>query len=330
MLYANQLRGNHGTGVFYNNSKKKQSAILKMAEPASTFINTQIWGKKEEIIFKNSTFVVGHNRYATMGKHIYKDTYPFREGNITLVHNGTLTSHKDLADVEIDSHAICHSIASIGAKETIAKIKGAFALVWYNKDENTLSLIRNVQRPLHLIETAGCWFISSELELAQWVCKRNMIPIVSFKLLPAGDLHTVNLDTLTIEQETIPMYVEKYDYPYQKTVWDKTWEKDYTKKHTYSTDNLWVGKNVTLEPVSIEYTGKIPYLLCYDNDVYSNIEVRFYHINVEFLEELEMSDTIAGYISSEVSHPQQGHYYTVRDVKIVTNVTPMMKLIGVQ
>lgn len=175
LLYADQLRGNDGTGMFFN-SKLGEPNIntLKYHAPSSEFVDSKEYDTAIRVAFKQGNFLVGHNRSATKGKINQECTHPFREKHITLVHNGTLLSHKELnKDYEVDSRAICYSIAKRGYKETLKTIEGAFALIWFDSKEGTLNICRNVQRPLHIIETPDCYIISSELELGQWIAKRN-------------------------------------------------------------------------------------------------------------------------------------------------------------
>ena len=153
---------------------------------------------------KISTFLIGHNRAATKGNKVWKDTHPFREGPITLVHNGTLSSHKDIADVDVDSHAICVGIAERGYEETLKTIDGAFALVWYNSDEEKLYLVRNNLRPLFLVETQGYYILCSENALGVWIAERNNTKVLGVIEVEAGQLHVFDKkDMKTFTKEKV-------------------------------------------------------------------------------------------------------------------------------
>lgn len=178
LLYAGQLRGVDGTGMFYA-KKGKAVRIIKAPEPSSFFMSSPAFGKGMKEVFDDARFVVGHNRAATKGTIDFDCTHPFNEGNITLVHNGTLWSHKDLyKDAKVDSHAICHSINEIGYKETLKKVDGAFALIWYDSSDKKLRIARNDQRPLYIIEGKQIWILVSELEMGLWIMKRNQLEII--------------------------------------------------------------------------------------------------------------------------------------------------------
>lgn len=207
MLLVDQIRGQDGTGIFYNN-KRGNSGIstLKGAVDSTKFTASKDFSKAMDDAYKNANFIIGHNRASTRGGNTNKNTHPFREKHITLIHNGTLNTQKELhATVEVDSHAICHSIAEEGAIETLKKINGAFALVWFDSKQGRLFFCRNWQRPLHVVETANSFYIASEPEMVEWLLKRNNGPkiIQQYEVKPL-ELHSVGVhDTSNIKKETV-------------------------------------------------------------------------------------------------------------------------------
>jgi hypothetical protein len=130
-----------------------------------------------------------------------------------LVHNGTLKTQKELHETYVvDSHAICASIATRGAKETLALIDGAFSLVWFDSRDRSLNICRNYERPLNIIETEGCHIICSEEDMGRWIAKRNnMIIKKSISVVPET-LYKFNLEDMTIYHEEHVEY--KKDPPY--------------------------------------------------------------------------------------------------------------------
>lgn len=171
MLYANALRGVDSTGVFGIN-KYGNLKMIKAAQCAAEFQKTKTYSNFSDSIFKDFRVVVGHNRATTKGATTDKNAHPFIEDHICLIHNGTLTSHKHLADTEVDSHAICTSISKVGYKETIPNIFGAFALVWYDAKDTKLYIVRNKERPLWIMDTPTTQFIASEPSMMQWLFSR--------------------------------------------------------------------------------------------------------------------------------------------------------------
>lgn len=225
LLYADQLRGSDGTGIFFNNKLgEPYISTLKYHAPSSKFIDSKEYDNAINVAFKKANFLVGHNRSATKGKINFECTHPFRENNITLVHNGTLLSHKELnADYEVDSRAICYSMAKKGYKETLRTIDGAFALIWFNSKEGTLNICRNIQRPLYMIETSDCYIIVSELELGEWIAKRNNKHVIKSLFVPTETLYKFDIKDMSnyvtekLEYKKYKPPVYQYESSYQGT-----------------------------------------------------------------------------------------------------------------
>ena len=201
LLYAGQLRGSDGTGVFYNSGNEVYT--LKSPIKSSDFLGDPKVKKAMDSLTIRSTFVVGHNRSATKGGTTYLNTHPHLYKHIVLIHNGTLYSHKELADVESDSLAICKSIVEIGAEKTLEKIHGSFALVWYNTKEKTINICRNTERPLYLLEINNCYVIASEPKMAEWIIDRNKFHITSCISFIAGTLYKYSQDSFNLTNSII-------------------------------------------------------------------------------------------------------------------------------
>ncbi|MFW3388022.1 UNVERIFIED_CONTAM: hypothetical protein RF648_18655, partial [Kocuria sp. CPCC 205274] len=173
LLYCDIVRGDHSTGVYsgfsFDPKEPVEVKIRKAAVPADVFIRKKgLWDEvKEEkrpathnanaTVTKLPKFLVGHNRYATMGEVVDRNAHPFQHGSITLVHNGTLDNQSLLPDHQkfaVDSENIAYSIDKIGIEETIKKLNGKFTLVWFDAKDQTLNFIRNKDRPFHFMETA--------------------------------------------------------------------------------------------------------------------------------------------------------------------------------
>lgn len=220
MLFADQVRGAHGTGIMYE--VNGQGRAFKGAIPASIFLQDKKLDGVFTDIIQKSQFVVGHNRHATKGKLSFENTHPFMVGPITLIHNGTLPSHKYLKDVEVDSHAICHSMAEAGELETLEKIDGAFALVWFNNETKELNFIRNTERPLYIIESEYLITIASEPKLAQWVLdRRNAWKIETPKLCDSGTLYTYSIKKNKLTSRAVKIKAKQTYVGYNKSLgWD--------------------------------------------------------------------------------------------------------------
>lgn len=156
-------------------NKHGNLTMHKTATPAVDAIKTKAISEFMDKIYTDWQIVMGHNRAATKGATTDKNAHPFIEGDICLMHNGTLYSHKELGDQDVDSHAICHSLATVGYKETFEKINGAYALIWYNIAERKLYMARNNDRPLHMAVTPDNFYFASEMKMLDWILDRNGI-----------------------------------------------------------------------------------------------------------------------------------------------------------
>ena len=183
MLYADALRGFDSTGIMAIDDDG--TTVLKDAKPAHQFLR-EIKDWKWTIQKRG---FIGHNRWATRGAINEANAHPFKEGAITLVHNGSLKEHRHLKQVDVDSHAICHSFDELGDIETLEKLNGAYALVWHDKRADTLNITRNEERPLWLLETEETLLISSELGLAEWILSRNRIKTKKATMFEPGVLY---------------------------------------------------------------------------------------------------------------------------------------------
>jgi len=173
MLYADAVRGMDSTGAFLVTNLGNVVWGKSRYNPVHLLI-TKEWDNMLDKAFKEGQFLVGHNRKATVGRVTDNTAHPFIEDNIILVHNGTLTNHKDIGNTEVDSHAICKSIAKKGHIETIKTLQGAFALIWYDINQKSLFVCRNDRRPLSLVETGNSYYLSSEVGLSKWIIERNI------------------------------------------------------------------------------------------------------------------------------------------------------------
>jgi predicted glutamine amidotransferase len=196
MLYANALRGMDSTGL-YGINKHGNLDMLKSAQPSADFIRTPEAREFIDKIYMNYRIVVGHNRAATKGAVKDENAHPFIENNICLVHNGTLYNHKQLKDVDVDSHAITHALAEGKAEDVIPSLDGAFALIWYDAAKKKLFITRNNERPLYLVETEKTDYIASEDSMLEWLLSRNGHAKVTAKYFKPFHLYSYDLDKLS-------------------------------------------------------------------------------------------------------------------------------------
>jgi len=199
LLHMDIIRGPHSTGIAILWNEDKTPRIIKdVVSPAELLARKDY---KKATSGKKNLLMMGHNRYATKGKVNRKNAHPFKQGDITLVHNGTLWS-THLLDVEdkfdTDSETICASINKNGIKDTWKNVDGAAMLVWWDRKSKTLNFINNGKRPFHFNRTHDkrvlVW--ASEQWMLQGACKRKNIRLEGDKVykLPNDSLFTFKVN----------------------------------------------------------------------------------------------------------------------------------------
>ena len=199
-LYADALRGHDSTGVFSVNQNGKDVDIYKRAVSAYDYMGMRRYDSFSNK-FSNAPFVVGHNRKATRGGITNESAHPFSDKNIVMVHNGTLRNHRSFPQgnsYDVDSEALCHAMAELGAKEAFEKAEGAFAVVWYDTETERLRMVRNKERPLHYAYCANhdSVLLASEPAMIMWIAFRNKIQIDKIIPLKEGIILSFNPDHL--------------------------------------------------------------------------------------------------------------------------------------
>lgn len=209
LLFVDSLRGVDSTGlatITWNQEVK----ISKSLGNGGDFL------ANHQGVFSGKA-LIGHNRYATKGKVSIFNAHPFQYGNITGVHNGTLISQSLLPDYQnfvVDSENIYYSMHKIGIKETLEKLYGAYALVWYDKGSNSVNMARNSERPLHYCFTKDrrSVFFASEAKMLDWILTRNKIEFTEIISLVPGvhmefSLNDIHQGVADPEQNNFKIYV---------------------------------------------------------------------------------------------------------------------------
>lgn len=197
----------------------------KLAIPASMYqympVHDMITGFSKEL-----TVLLGHNRHATKGASDNPAfAHPFKHGHITLVHNGSLTTHFALTKERftVDSEAITKAFEVDGPEAVIPKLNGAFALVWIDQKEKTLNFVRNSQRPFAIAwnqEQKSIYWASEKgmlegfLGRSTSVFNDNSIPYDECQELPVGEWWSFPIEEGEVDIEKVVKKDIKVHVPY--------------------------------------------------------------------------------------------------------------------
>lgn len=219
MLFMDTLRGSHGTGIFtrknYGN-EKTGCEIVKYAMPAYDFLEM----KKVIASFTPQVkCLIGHNRYATQGAHTARNSHPFNHGQLYGVHNGTLRKQELLPDhqqYEVDSDNIYHSLNKLGVIDTVPKLAGAYALVWWDELTGTLNMLRNSERPMAfaLTKNGHTLIWSSEPGILAAAAHRRGVALQDLDELPINSHFMWEIDNVTGKGKPLPKPVTQVVQPY--------------------------------------------------------------------------------------------------------------------
>lgn len=254
MMVLNSLRGAHSTGIA-SFKDGEYSFIKSKGNPYNlySYDESKAFFDKAE----KCSIVLGHGRYATMGKVDAETQHPFEEGNIVLVHNGVLSNYQSLKEdnhkhITVDSQLACALINEHGAEEGLTKLQGAYALVWYNKEDKTLNMARNTQRPLWLCTNKAdtVLMFASEKETLLWNASRNKTAINEPYELPTHEWWQFKEGDLTPEKKKFSTKYNVISYP------ARIHNRAYDVPPPYA-----VGEDITFSVVDYkEYTGAIHFI----------------------------------------------------------------------
>lgn len=220
LLFLDTIRGEDATGVcaVEAHNKSKASRLFKLAVAAPEFIQHPGYKK---LLTKPNSVLIGHNRAATKGKVIDSNSHPFNFKHITLAHNGTLTNYSDLpghGKYSVDSEVLAHAFADVdNPKEVLEAVVGAYAVVWYNQRDNTLSFARNNERPFSfaISEDKNGLMWASEQGMLVWALNRHAKNKWKVFELPTEKIHTFQLGEKTLAApEVIDFKEKKYQTSY--------------------------------------------------------------------------------------------------------------------
>lgn len=193
LLVVDSLRGPHSTGIFV--ARGDDEHLVKKPLLPQELMQLDQYKKAFD---KLPDVAIGHNRWATVGDVNARNAHPFDVGNIVGVHNGTLFNWKRLTDSKdfvVDSECLLHNINLHGIDETWAKLEGAATVMWWDKKEKKLNVIRNKERPMYYtkLKTSNVVLFASEHWMLLSCTGRNELVSEGLAELPVDTLMTVDV-----------------------------------------------------------------------------------------------------------------------------------------
>jgi len=149
LAIVSTLRGEDSAGLLAVPTKGGAPVSMKTVGTSHDLFDLSSFDK---LNLYDKGMLIGHTRKATISSISKKTAHPFSYDHIHGVHNGTLQRWSTLpvegGAEETDSMTCYKAIAQNGLKDTINRLAGAYALVFYDQNEGTLNILRNSQRSL--------------------------------------------------------------------------------------------------------------------------------------------------------------------------------------
>ena len=134
-------RGKQAAGFAFDrldDEGKRKVFYLKMAQHPNVVANKI----RKEISPKDTTWWMGHTRFATHGSNTDKNAHPHfsRKVMVTLIHNGVVHNYADVwtklesePTGEVDSQAVAQCLEEGGIEKVVELCKGSMSLIWNDR-----------------------------------------------------------------------------------------------------------------------------------------------------------------------------------------------------
>ena len=197
-----EYRGYDSAGIATVNNGKldRRRAVGKLVNLSDLLVHDPLAGKAG----------IGHTRWATHGAPSVTNAHPHRAGPVAVVHNGIIENFRDLraelrehglefvtqTDTEtvalLTQHYMARGASPVeAARQTIARLEGAFALVFLFDGEDDLLVAARKGSPLAVGHGEGEMFVGSDA-----IALAPMTDRITY--LDEGDIAVVTRTTLEI------------------------------------------------------------------------------------------------------------------------------------
>lgn len=223
LLVVDTLRGPHSTGMACVDTQGNWDLVKKQGTPYDLFDSKQF----TTAFSKTSYVLIGHNRYATQGKVNSQNAHPFEFRDVVGAHNGTLRGQHRLPDhtrFEVDSENIFYTIQEEGVDSTLQKLDGSYALTYWDKRTEELTIIRNDERELF-------YCLSKDNKTIFWASESWMLYAclhrASIKHGPVTAFDKETIYRIKVERKFKPSDVEIHTEKYEEPFFARSYGKGY-------------------------------------------------------------------------------------------------------
>lgn len=168
-----EYRGYDSAGIatVHNGKLGRRRAVGKLVNLSDLLVHDALAGKSG----------IGHTRWATHGAATVANAHPHQAGNVAVVHNGIIENFRDLRDTlrakgyTFESETDTETVAILtrahldegmtpveAARETLSRLKGAFALCFLFDGEDDLLIAARKGSPLAIGHGNGEMFVGSD------------------------------------------------------------------------------------------------------------------------------------------------------------------------
>lgn len=337
LLIVDSLRGTDSTGVA---TVSKATGYVRVAKQVGDPYNLFNDRRYDEAMRYQNKAIIGHNRWATVGGVDRKSAHPFEFDNIVGVHNGTLDNKYILdraADFKVDSENLYWHIQEFGIDDAIGKVRGAWALVYWDKTEHTINFLRNKERPLHFVmdEKGEQLYWASERWMLQGVLTRNGVKQGEYIELET-DMHcSIHIDEKGELAKPVIRQI-KGAAPFVSTITPKVIGTDLTGRIEQKQPSTNDAKVATINSIDISYQSKkhVEFeVVCTSKDLngqeycvlfdaeYPSYFVRLYNHSCHAVQTLPEGTMIYADISGHYHNQKEGNFYKVSPWSAVVKAT---------
>jgi len=234
LLIVNSLRGWHSTGIATTNFQEECVILKDVGDPFFLLTSPDYSQFKQ----RSLKFLMGHGRYATVGKVTEENAHPFLCNNIVGMHNGTLFGVKDKNTFGTDSEWLINEISEKGIKKVWKTLHGAAAIIWYDFETETLQFIRNSERTLAYgrRKDGNGVFVASEGWMIREIAKRNEISLETIEVLKPNihfTLSRVNFGKIDINYQKLQQVEIKKIHQQRNQNYPNSYSGNYQNRFSY-------------------------------------------------------------------------------------------------